>query len=313
MPEKLFKNNLQKIISGSFLLLLVIVVLVVSYTMIGVARPILIENQQERVESLGNKIVARLSNSIIAAETIAASMASIYTGMAEKKVSTINDMVPNLLDLPGKLHLIAGGGLWPEPFNFNEKRSRRSFFWGRQADNRLQYFDDYNDPAGAGYHHEEWYVPARYAPTQKGIWSQSYVDPYSQQPMITCTVPLVEEGKFVGVSTVDLKLEGLADLFADAGREVNGYLFALDRNDKFLAFPDHEIIRKVDDQGEGIPTLGFIDSNALCCKEQCFAPVCEVVAKINRGIIEKAKEDHQFQSELAPTLALESYQIDDRQ
>ncbi len=73
------------------MLLLVIVVLVVSYTMIGVARPVLIENQQERVESLGNKIVARLSNPIVAAETIAASMASFYTGMAEKKVSTINE------------------------------------------------------------------------------------------------------------------------------------------------------------------------------------------------------------------------------
>ncbi len=147
-----------------------------------------------------------------------------------------------------------------------------SFFWGRQDDNRLQYFDDYNDPAGVGYHHEEWYVPARYAQTQKSIWSQSYVDPHSLQPMITCTVPLVEEGKFVGVSTVDLKLEGLADLFAEAGREVNGYLFALDRNDKFLAFPDPELIRKKSDQGEVRPTLGFIDSNSLCHRDKRFGP-----------------------------------------
>ncbi|MEA3348465.1 MAG: PAS domain S-box protein, partial [Pseudomonadota bacterium] len=313
MPEKRFKNNLQKIISGSFLLLLVIVVLLVSYTMITVARPVLIENQQERVESLGNNIVARLSHSIVAAETIAASMASFYTGMAEKKVSTINDMVPDLLNLPGKSHLIAGGGLWPEPFLFDEKRSRRSFFWGRQADNRLQYFDDYNEPAGVGYHHEEWYVPARYAQSQRGIWSQSYVDPHSLQPMITCTAPLIEEGEFVGVSTVDLKLEGLADLFAEAGRNVSGYLFALDRNDKFLAFPDPELIRKKSDQGEPKPTLGFIDSNALCRKDQRFTPVCEAVAGINRGIIEKAKENPQFQSEVAPALARESYQIDDLQ
>ena len=120
MPEKRFKNNLQKIISGSFLLLLVIVVLLVSYTMIWVARPILIESQQERVESLGNKIVARLSNPIVVAETIAASMASFYTGMAEKKVSIINDMVPDLLNLHGKSHLVAGGGLWPDPFLFYE-------------------------------------------------------------------------------------------------------------------------------------------------------------------------------------------------
>ncbi len=310
MSEKQFKNNLQKIISGSFLLLLVIVVLVVSYTMVRVARPVLIENQQERVESLGNKIVAHLSNHIVAAETIAASMASIYTGMSEKKVSTIKDLIPDLFNLPGKSHLIVGGGLWPEPFLFDKKCSRRSFFWGRQADNRLQYFDDYNEPSGTGYHHEDWYVPARYAPTQKAIWSQSYVDPHSLQSMITCTVPLLEEGEFVGVSTVDLKLDGLADLFAEAGRKVDGYLFALDRDDKFLAFPEPELIRKKDDQGESRPTLGFLDSNTLCRKDKRFIPVCEAIAKINRKIIEKSKENHQFQSEVVGALARESYLID---
>ncbi|MCD6292542.1 MAG: response regulator [Deltaproteobacteria bacterium] len=313
MPEKQFKNNLQKIISGSFVLLLIIVVLVVSYTTIEVARPVLVKNQQERVESLGNKIVARLSNSIVAAETIAISMASIYTGMSEKKVSTISEMVPDLLNLPGKSHLIAGGGLWPEPFLFDKNCSRRSFFWGRQADNNLQYFDDYNDPSGVGYHHEGWYVPARYAHSQKGIWSQSYVDPHSLQPMITCTIPMVKKGKFVGASTVDLKLEGLADLFAEAGRDLNGYLFALDRNDKFLAFPNPELIRKKDSHGKMKAALGFIDSNALCLVDKRFVPVCEAVAKINREIIEKAKEKHQYKSNIVEALTRESSQIDHHQ
>ena len=313
MSEKQFKNNLQKIISVSFIFLLVLVVMVVSYTMIMVARPVLIENQQQRVEALGNKIVAGLSSSIVAAETVASSMASIYTGMAEKNAAIINDIVPDLLNLPGKFHLIAGGGLWPEPFLFDKKRSRRSFFWGRQADNQLRYFDDYNEPSGIGYHHEEWYVPARYAETQKGIWSQSYVDPHSLQPMITCTIPLLEKGEFVGVSTVDLKLEGLADLFVEAGREVDGYLFALDRNDKFLAFPDLKLIRKHNDQGEMKPTLGFIDSNTLCRKDSRFSPICEAISEINRKIIEKAKGNPRFQGEMVRMMDQESYQIDHRQ
>ncbi len=309
MTEKQFKNNLQKIISASFFFLLIIVFFVVCYTMMTIAQPLLLKNQQERVESLGDQIVAQLSNSIVMTETIAASIANVYTGMPEKDVAVLKNLIPDLIDLPGTEKFIAGGGVWPEPFMFSRDRERRSFFWGRKEDNQLHYFDDYNDAAGAGYHHEKWYVPARYAKSQKGIWSESYVDPHSLQPMITCTVPMFEEGKFVGVSTVDLKLEGLAKLFAEAGREVDGYLFAVDNSNKFLAFPEKSLIRQADDYGDINPVLDFIDSDALAQKDKRFVPVCTAIAEIDEKIIAKVKKKFPGYDKLVKTLVRESYQI----
>ena len=313
MSEKQFRNSLQKIISVSFFSLSVIVFLVVCYTLIVVARPLLIKGQQKQVELLGNKIVANLSHSIVATETVAAAIASVYTGMADKSAATIKQIVPGLFDLPESANIIAGGGVWPEPFHFSKDRRLRSFFWGRKDDNRLHYFDDYNDISGAGYHNEKWYVPARYAKTKRGIWSESYVDPYSLQPMVTCTVPMFEKGAFVGVSTVDLKLEGLAELFAKAGNEVDGYLFALDNNNKFLAFPEPGLIRKQDDYGDKELALGFIDSSALGRKEKRFTPVSIAIAEIDQKLIELVKTRTKSYDKLVQTLVHESYQIDHNQ
>lgn len=309
MVEKQFKNSLQKIISVSFFFLLIIVFLVVCYTMMTIAQPLLIKNQQERVEFLGDQIVAQLRNSIVKTETIAASIANVYTGMTVKDSVVIKHLIPDLIDLPGTAKVIAGGGVWPEPFMFSKDRERRSFFWGRKADKQLHYFDDYNIASGAGYFHEKWYVPARYAESQKGIWSESYVDPYSLQSMVTCTVPMIEKGKFVGVSTVDLKLEGLAELFAEAGREVDGYLFAVDNSNKFLAFPDSGMIRQAGDHGEINPALEFIDCDALAQKDRRFATVCGVIAEIDNHYIMDAKKRSSEYDELVKALVRESYQI----
>jgi len=313
MSERQFKNNLQKIISTSFFFLLIIVFLVVCYTIITIAQPLLFKNQQERVEALGFQIVAQLSNSIVMTETIAASIANVYTGMAEKDTTVLKNLLPDLLDLPGTSKFIAGGGVWPEPFMFSPDRERRSFFWGRKADNQLHYFDDYNAAAGPGYHYEKWYVPARYAKSKKSIWSESYVDPYSQQPMITCSVPMFEEGNFVGVSTVDLKLEGLSKLFAEAGLEVDGYLFAVDNSNKFLAFPDERLVRQADDYGESNPTLDFIDCKTLAQKDRRFAPVCTAITGIDEKIIAEVKKRSPGYDKLVKKLVNESYQIDSEQ
>ncbi len=310
MIEKQFRNSLQKIISVSFFSLSVIVFLVVCYTLIVVARPLLVESQQERVELMGNKIVASLSNSIVATETIALAIAKVYTSMTDKSAATIRQIIPGLLDLPGTSNIIAGGGVWPEPFHFSKNHRLRSFFWGRKDDNLLYYFDDYNDPSGAGYHNEKWYVPARYAKTPKGSWSESYVDPYSLQPMVTCTVPLIENDDFVGVSTVDLKLEGLAELFAEAGQEVDGYLFALDNNDKFLAFPEPDLIRQQDDDGDEDLALGFIGSTALGQKDNRFTKISIAIAEIDHKITRQAQTNSQSYDKLVRTIVRESYQID---
>lgn len=170
------------------------------------------------------------------AEGLATSIANVAEKLP-RQVKLWREIFPNVIDLERRSNLIAGGGVWPEPGFFAENVRRRSFFWGRDAQGRLQYYEDYNDPEGPGYHNEEWYVPARYQRSGRCYWSRSYQDPYTNEPMVTCSVPMRNVDYFVGASTVDLRLSGLDQFVRKRGEAFQGYAFVLDRNDRFVTRP----------------------------------------------------------------------------
>jgi hypothetical protein len=225
--------RIPTVIGIAFLLLLAAVIAV--FSTLGKS---LLERQAYREIVLsGENIVASLGNRVAMAQSLANALANLGESLPADPALT-RQLARHVLDYEGSEGLIAGGGLWPEPFAFDPDVERRSFFWGRDAEGTLRYYDDYNAPEGPGYHHEEWYVPATHLAEGQAFWSRSYMDPYSYQPMVTVTVPMYRDSKLYGVSTVDLKLEGLNLLLRDATAAFGGYAFALDRNGKILSFPD---------------------------------------------------------------------------
>lgn len=312
-PPK-FKHRLQTIIPLSFIILLFAMAIVVIYTTREIIRPILIKQYEHQIEDAGNMIVAEINGILGQAETVAIAIADVTASLGSDE-QALKQVVPSLLNRHGYETFIAGGGVWPEPFKFDPKRRRRSFFWGRDQNGTLKYYDDYNAPQGPGYHQEEWYVPAKYLPEDKAIWSRAYIDPYSKQPMVTCAVPVRRGDEFVGAATVDLKLEGLATLFSQAAQTINGYIFVVDRNNRFLTFPKEELVcQKLGHVGSGARCLQkFITTRELADRDLEFRPVAKELAAINRHIIDLAHKKSGYRKNLASILARSSYQIDQRE
>ena len=232
----------------------------------------LLEDYAKREVMLsGQNIVAELGGRIAYAESLAGALANLGEGLAHDAALT-QSLVKEVMDSPGTEAFIAGGGLWPEPYQFDPQQERRSFFFGRDAAGALQYLDGYNAPEGAGYHQEEWYVPSRYVPSGGVFWSKSYMDPYSYQPMVTVTAPMHRAGRFYGVTTIDLKLEGLHELLERAARPLAGYAFAVDRNGKLLAFPDERQAKVYGTDRQGKRTEEFIDVVQLA-RHNCLAMI----------------------------------------
>ena len=69
--------------------------------------------------------------------------------------------------------------------------------------------------------------PARYLHPGQSYWSRSYMDPYSLEPMVTCTVPIMQEGRFWGVATVDIRLDGVTDVFTPSNGAAGRLYFCL--------------------------------------------------------------------------------------
>lgn len=112
------------------------------------------------IEQTGNNAVSRLT---VRSTEIAALTRTLAENAEHlpKSETIFKDVIEKVVDFQRDLD-ISGGGVWPEPYVFQADTEMRSFFWGRDSNGALKYYDDYNQP-GPGYHHEEWYVAVRHA------------------------------------------------------------------------------------------------------------------------------------------------------
>ncbi|MEK6702871.1 MAG: histidine kinase dimerization/phospho-acceptor domain-containing protein, partial [Planctomycetota bacterium] len=273
-----------------------------------------------RLRDLADKSVAQ-SSALIGQElrkrvTIAGTLCQELARVGELLSQDAQEhmrVLPRLIGGVGDDWFVAGGGVWPEPGQFTPGVERRCFFFGREPDGKLKYYDDYNDPAGPGYHHEEWYVPVRFVEAGTVYWSRSYVDPYSHEPMVTCSSPMYRDGKYYGVVTIDVKLSGLGELFRQSTSEIGGYAFAVDREGVFLTFPDDSLIRTVRKDEKGTSTDSFLSTDELATKHPAFAPIAFALQSMDVDAINVAKSAGQYSDEVAVQIDKDSYQIDARQ
>jgi signal transduction histidine kinase len=281
---------------GSFLL--------ASFILIETATRKYLEQQELDHSELANQaILQELQQKTTVASTLAHSMATTAKILPADKSIFTQTFQEQLANSPSRhdKDLIAGGGIWPEPYRFDATVERHSFFWGKDKEGQLHFFDEYNEPKGNGYHHEAWYTPAKFISYDNHIWSRSYVDPYTQEPMVTVSVPIEKNQSFFGVATVDMNLSGLNELVNHSWAKTNGgYTFVVDVSGNLIT----QITSSSSTETNAHPALQQLsESDAL------FNPILAQFNHWTKKLLAKA-ESVGFDSKLSQKLATESYQID---
>ncbi|NRD74418.1 PAS domain-containing protein [Shewanella sp. VB17] len=203
-----------------------------------------LETQIALSQNQGLAFVATLEQTTTKIESLAGSMASLGELYRNNRTVLVKS-IPALMNIDGKHQLISGGGLWPEPGIFDQGKERDSLFWSRNNTLELEQVEGYNSLNGPDYHLASWYKPIRFYPRNTTLWSQSYVDTYTKEAMLTASVPMWSEHQFWGVATIDITLSGLAHFFYEATNEKTestGYIFALDHLNKVIAFPEKSVL-----------------------------------------------------------------------
>ncbi len=230
-PALMIRQKISLGLAAILVLALVVIYLVVE----GKVKSDLIEERQIQIQASQQGLIDLLGAKLDQVQLLTSSLALSTSGLP-KDVDLFKKVFPPLIDNHGD-SAIAGGGIWPEPNAFTAGVDRRSFFWAR-SDSGVELLEDYNDPKGSGYHNEGWYTVGRNAPLDRCSWSEAYTDPVTKIPMVTCTVPYKQNGKFAGVATVDMMLDGIGDILKEHGQEHEGYVFALDAQGQMLSFPE---------------------------------------------------------------------------
>lgn len=252
----------------------------------------------KQIETNGELIVGELVRRTTLVNTLSQSIVSASTA-AQTNSSDLKKIIAQLINLPNTETFIAGGGYWPEPYSLDKDKERASLFWGRDKQAKLRFYNDYNFPEGPGYHQEEWYVPAQFLQDGKCYWSRSYTDPYSGQPMVTCTVAARKDNVFVGAATIDLKLEGLAEFFANHTKNTGGYAFAVDQHNRFISYPNNQLVFSAVEKI-------YITAPQLAEKEPLFSVIANLLEEINNTI----KTEHSGNITIKNTVK-KSYQVSD--
>jgi diguanylate cyclase (GGDEF)-like protein len=285
--------------------ILFLVVITATYMVVDlVAKDYLITKNKELIDETGSHIVSEISLHISIAENITRNLAAAGETLPKDPL-LFSKVIPQILNVQGNQEFIAGGGIWPEPNAFEPGVNRRSFFWGRDILGQLHSFDQYNDADGTGYHNEEWYVPGKYSKQGQCLWSKSYMDPYTLAPMVTCTVALFEQQQFTGNATVDVSLKQLKSILREGSAKLDGYAYAIDRNNKFLSFPD-ESLTKITNRNNNNLTQEYITVDQLAAKQPMFQAIADISANINNNFIRLLTNDDK---QLAVKLAQQSQQI----
>ncbi len=276
-----------------------------SITLSIFAKPLLEKQIFRLFEQTSNTMVAELGRRIAKAETMAKALANIAE-KAPKNDQLHIDLLKAVINDEGSETYIAGGGIWPEPLLYSPQKERRSFFWGRNQQEKLDFLDHYNAPSSIDYHQESWYTVGIDKEEGKTFWSSSYVDPYSSQPMVTCTVPMYRDNQFYGVATIDLKLKGLKDFFAQTSSEYEGYAFAVDQTGHLISFPLEDINQtplQATGSHEDSKIKEFIHLNDFYKKLPAYQP-------INRALSVSISQQHNSskQQKTAPSTLHQSHQ-----
>ncbi len=267
--------------------------------------------KQKEIDLRGRMVMGNLGQTISTVETIARSLAKLGATLPHHDALFL-ETVPAILGDNDPASMVAGGGIWPEPGRFTPGIERRSFFWGRDAGGALRYYDDYNAPGAPPYYGEEWYVPAKLIGPGETYWSRSYIDPYSLEPMSTCTVPYFVNGELAGVATVDVKLSGLASFLRRESEKYEGYIFAVDRANRFLAYPRDEDARVVSTDAKGERVVRYRTLAELAAKDPAMTAIAGPLGTMSRERVAWVRNtDPDGLARLAARVISESHNIGD--
>ncbi|MCE9678631.1 PAS domain-containing protein [Shewanella sp. AS1] len=256
------------------------------------------DTQLSLSQTYAQSVIEQLQNVVTKIDTLANTI-SIVGETYKGQVGVIEKLVPPMLVVEDTNNLIAGGGIWPEPSAFFDNQQLGSLFWARDPNGEYRTVEGYNNNDGPGYHEKNWYKPVKYFQNAYTHWSESYVDPYTKELMVTASVPMRVEHEFIGVATVDISLASLDKYFkiSDQNPLSKGYILALDAYNNLLSDPFDELSAKQQTD----PFLGK-PLETLIKQFPSLLPVEKEINRLDEAFYQESVQHPAYQAEQLQTL-----------
>jgi len=125
-----WKESLQLKITVCFAAVSLAMIIAVISTFQVLVKPTLIEKNRQITEETGARLVTELGKHLEKAETLTQSISDLGEVLPPDDTN-YRLLFPQLLGDDNPDSVIAGGGVWPEPYSFDPSIERHSFFLGQ--------------------------------------------------------------------------------------------------------------------------------------------------------------------------------------
>ena len=270
------------ILALAFSLIILMVYLVIETQ----GKPRIMEMTSETVVETGNEVINSIMVSINHVDGLAKASSTMAGGLP-KEDALYQETFGNLMQQMDQR--IVGGGVWFDPNMYAQGQERQSFVWARDDSGSMQSVTRYDQVSQTpnAYYRDWWYIPAMYANHDHCVWSRAYIDPTSNQPMMTCAKALYNSTNqaFDGVVSFNLLLDNLDAAMKRWQEKIGGYVFLVDLDNRFLTFPEQSLVTQTtanNPQGE------MMNASQLAAINPSFAPIADSLGRINDTLIEDA-------------------------
>ncbi|MDE0490784.1 ATP-binding protein [Psychrobacter sp. A3] len=292
------------ILALAFLLIILLVYWVIQTQ----AKPRILAMTSEIVVETGNEAINSIMASINHVDGLAKATSTMAGGLP-KQDDIYKQTFGNLMQQTDAR--IVGGGVWFDPNMYVQGRERQSFVWTRDTSGVMQPLTRYNQvrQTPTPYYRDWWYIPAMYARHDHCVWSRAYVDPVSNQRVMTCAKALYDSRNqaFDGVVSFNLLLDNLGAAMKRWQDKLGGYVFLVDLDNRFLAFPEQS---KVTQTTENNPQGEVVTARQLAAQSPGFAPIADSLERINHQLIDEALAKDEGRFTLAARSILSTTNLD---
>ena len=153
--------------------------------------------------------------------------------------------------------LVIGSGIWFEPYVYSGNEE----FMGPYIykDNGAPVLTYEYSNAEYNYFNYDWYKEGKNNKEASAHFTELYHDEVSNQIMSTCAVPMYDNGKFIGVISVDIGISSIQNLVNEIKVGESGAAQLIDPNGKYITHNDSDKIMKTsikDDSDTNMAELG---------------------------------------------------------
>ncbi len=188
------------------------------------------KNAKQKATLSTAQIVGEIKSAQLKMEKSVSILAAIAAEQYEKKLID-KEMIRNVLSVEDDVYIVSGG-VWFEPYVIDPHKENEIIFFDRNKEEKFYLVEDYIEVNPMNYREMEFYTLAKYLKEGEVFWTKVYNDPVTQVRMFTVVSPIYEESKFIGVASIDVKIDHYAK---NTKVFDNSYFMIIDRAGTFVS------------------------------------------------------------------------------